>query len=873
MDDVIERVRDGTLKLGDEATSFADAVEGRAPPPRTPASPHRHEAEDRRGGSGRRSRAPSSSAAPARCGSTSSNASVSSSDEKSTVTSRSGTPSYDGGAREPQPLPEALLPCPRRVVEVYSSHQAQGPHRQRTPSTGAYSSPDQSPLRVASSGDSAHPHAPPGDADGQGWGVASLGAAEPRLLSFSRVGSGNVTPSSFGDGVAGVPAWSGDDRLSSSSSSNTSFYTVGRSLSGDKDAASRGGSPVVKLTARSRSEQRANETTTPTMVPDPDSSDEIVLTSTHGARSTPRSGVSALLRGRRHTTSSATSRAMDQAPLFSALSGGAPSPRGAGVIPFGARDGGGEDVEEGGDLSLSRWASSPSTSPLSAAMPLLPAGMAVPRPASSDVPTLPALPVACSQRAVGAVPLPPMPRGPTPPLAPPLDPATGPAPRQTAVHRLCQWRRPPQGSWVREPGPQERPGSDHALCTLPGLSVSVLVVGVEAGEAVQALLLGHEHGSSSANGPPPPSGLPLHQVVAAAMGAVHSAGEAPPFLSTTAAAAAEAAGSHHARVCAVGALLGAARCSLSRVDAVEVPWLDGPGATQVALRDCGAGEGWTGGFANRALRQSEAVLVLAAVPEAAGRPLGAALHASQRLAMTLVRACAESSRRASLPLPPLVVGVLAPAEASVPLVTGSGWELNPLWDPKTMEASAADAGAAALIRSVASEQGAVEGMAGDLGLVLDRLVSTWCNALCVDDSLINARLLHRHATSCFGVSPTVVSNGEEAIAAARSKLEAHGPYRLVFMDIDLGSGINGREAAARIRQLPPPESLTARHAATRMPRFSAQPIIVAVTGNATKQEQEACRAEMDDFLAKPVPVNRFRDFLRAAFRDREDFSA
>lgn len=885
VDDVLERVRKGSLELGDDMSSLADVVDGRGDhsPPRGSASPQTQgsePSEPRRSGeplhqsaASARRRAPSASAAPTRLTSASSATSaVSSSDERLTFPPRSNSPvsSLESGAREVQSLPETVLPCPRRVVEVYDSQLAQQRHAQNASGAAARSPSGESPLCTLLSGDVARPQSTrSGEEDGQSLGAASFGTAEPRLLSFTGEVGGNSTPSSPGDGAAGGPGWSGEDGLSSSSSSNTSFYTVVQSRSGKQDTESPGGSPVVTLTARSRSAQRVAQTPPPTNAPDPDSSDEIVLTSTHGTRPAQCGAAPALFRGRRHTTSSATSRAMPQPCLFPSPPARDASPLADGVMPFGAGIQGGE-TGVGAGLQLPNLVSTPSMASVVASLPVLPTGVAMPASASSGVSVLPPAPRTPSQPVEGTSPLPAPAQSPALPLAPLMGPVTGFARPRAATHRLCQWRRPPHGTWVREVCPESGITSPArqagaTLRALPGLSASVLVVGPEAGKASWALKLGHECGAAGSAGPPPPSGVPLRDAVAQAVAAARGSGAGREGAPSPSSASAAAQRSPHARARGVGALLGAAHCTLTRVAVVDVPWLDGPGATQIGLADCGAGEGWAGSFASHALRKSDIVVLLATVPDEAGRPVEAALHASQRLALALVRACSESSRRASLPLPPLVMGVLAPAGATKLLVTGSGRELNPLWDVTTLETSCADAGAAALVRSISSDPGEIQSTVEDFGRVMDQLVSIWCNALCVDDSVINARLLHRHAISCFGVSPTVASNGEEAIAAAHSKLDAHGPFRLVFMDIDLGAGINGREAAARIRQLPHPSSLTARREATRAPRFSAHSIIVAVTGNATKQEQDACKKEMDDFLAKPVPVARFRDILRASF--------
>jgi CheY-like chemotaxis protein/HPt (histidine-containing phosphotransfer) domain-containing protein len=84
----------------------------------------------------------------------------------------------------------------------------------------------------------------------------------------------------------------------------------------------------------------------------------------------------------------------------------------------------------------------------------------------------------------------------------------------------------------------------------------------------------------------------------------------------------------------------------------------------------------------------------------------------------------------------------------------------------------------------------------------------------------------------MGYRTDVAGNGFEVLEALRRQA-----YDLILMDVQM-PGMDGLEATRRIRADLPPER---------------QPRIVAMTANALREHQEACRlAGMDDFLAKPV---------------------
>jgi two-component system, sensor histidine kinase and response regulator len=103
--------------------------------------------------------------------------------------------------------------------------------------------------------------------------------------------------------------------------------------------------------------------------------------------------------------------------------------------------------------------------------------------------------------------------------------------------------------------------------------------------------------------------------------------------------------------------------------------------------------------------------------------------------------------------------------------------------------------------------------------------------LLAEDNAINQRVavaMLRHLG--FGVD--VVDNGADAVEAATLR-----PYRAILMDCQI-PGLDGYQATSEIRRL----QGTSRHTP-----------IIAVTGSATRSDQQRCLAAgMDDYLAKPL---------------------
>ena len=113
--------------------------------------------------------------------------------------------------------------------------------------------------------------------------------------------------------------------------------------------------------------------------------------------------------------------------------------------------------------------------------------------------------------------------------------------------------------------------------------------------------------------------------------------------------------------------------------------------------------------------------------------------------------------------------------------------------------------------------------------------------LLVDDDVRNIFAL-TSALEQKGLRVEIGRNGFEAI----SKLDEVGDIDLVLMDIMM-PGMDGLEATRRIR---------------KDPRFQKLPII-AITAKAMKDDQEQCmKAGANDYLAKPVDLDRLFSLLR-----------
>jgi PAS domain S-box-containing protein len=114
------------------------------------------------------------------------------------------------------------------------------------------------------------------------------------------------------------------------------------------------------------------------------------------------------------------------------------------------------------------------------------------------------------------------------------------------------------------------------------------------------------------------------------------------------------------------------------------------------------------------------------------------------------------------------------------------------------------------------------------------------SVLLVEDNPVNQRVAARMLER-LGCRVAVASNGEEALARY-----AETPAPLIFMDCQMPV-MDGFAATAALRE----------RTGGRRP-----PVVVALTANADEADRQRCLAAgMDDYLAKPISLDRIRDVL------------
>jgi CheY-like chemotaxis protein len=112
--------------------------------------------------------------------------------------------------------------------------------------------------------------------------------------------------------------------------------------------------------------------------------------------------------------------------------------------------------------------------------------------------------------------------------------------------------------------------------------------------------------------------------------------------------------------------------------------------------------------------------------------------------------------------------------------------------------------------------------------------------LLAEDNVVNQKLALRLLQQ-MGYRADVASNGIEAIESIERQT-----YDVVLMDVQMPE-MDGLEAARRICARYPP---------------GARPRIVAMTANAMQGDREMCLAAgMDDYLTKPIRVERLVEAL------------
>jgi len=112
--------------------------------------------------------------------------------------------------------------------------------------------------------------------------------------------------------------------------------------------------------------------------------------------------------------------------------------------------------------------------------------------------------------------------------------------------------------------------------------------------------------------------------------------------------------------------------------------------------------------------------------------------------------------------------------------------------------------------------------------------------LVAEDNAINQQVI-QYILQKIGYTPTIVSNGQEAVDAA-----AGTSYDIIFMDLQMPE-VDGLEATRLIR------GDKALH----------QPVIIALTANTMEGDEEECLlAGMNDYIGKPVKLEELLGKLR-----------
>jgi signal transduction histidine kinase/ligand-binding sensor domain-containing protein/DNA-binding response OmpR family regulator len=118
--------------------------------------------------------------------------------------------------------------------------------------------------------------------------------------------------------------------------------------------------------------------------------------------------------------------------------------------------------------------------------------------------------------------------------------------------------------------------------------------------------------------------------------------------------------------------------------------------------------------------------------------------------------------------------------------------------------------------------------------------------LIAEDYIFN-RLLIESILNKLGYQPEMVENGQEAVDRVREE-----NFDLVFMDVQMPV-MDGLTASKCIRELK-----------------IKQPVIIAMTAEAQESDRQAClHAGMDDYLSKPIQLDKLINMLKAWSRSKK----
>lgn len=110
--------------------------------------------------------------------------------------------------------------------------------------------------------------------------------------------------------------------------------------------------------------------------------------------------------------------------------------------------------------------------------------------------------------------------------------------------------------------------------------------------------------------------------------------------------------------------------------------------------------------------------------------------------------------------------------------------------------------------------------------------------LIAEDNVINIKLV-THVLSKLGYNPVVANDGQEVLEKF-----VLNHFDVILMDVQMPE-IDGLEATRIIRR-----------------QDAQQPVIIAMTANATREDREECiQAGMDDYISKPIQLNKLVGLL------------
>jgi len=116
--------------------------------------------------------------------------------------------------------------------------------------------------------------------------------------------------------------------------------------------------------------------------------------------------------------------------------------------------------------------------------------------------------------------------------------------------------------------------------------------------------------------------------------------------------------------------------------------------------------------------------------------------------------------------------------------------------------------------------------------------------LIVDDNETN-RLVFQEMTASWGLMPTAVADGHEALARMKRAFDSGKPFRLLLLDLQM-PGVDGFEIAKKVKQSP----------------FGAAVKIILATSLGQKGDAARCKAlDISGYLLKPVKQSELLDAI------------